>query len=133
MQYSQGQIEQLLRQVGFPESAIPTMVKIAQLESTNDTQAFNPDSTTKDLSYGLFQINMFGNMGPERRKWFGLKSNEELYDPQKNADAAFKLWNSRERSKGKGQGFTHWSAYNNQLNVRTKFRVDVKARRFKLS
>lgn len=124
MAYTQEQIAQYLRNAGFPEEAIPTMLRIAQLESTNDPNAFNPDSTTKDLSYGLFQINMFGKMGPERRKWFGIKSNEELYDPQKNADAAYKLWSSRERSKGKGQGFTHWSTYNNQLagnpNLRTQ-------------
>ena len=124
MAYTQEQIAQYLRNAGFPESAIPTMLRIAQLESNNNPNAFNPDESTGDLSYGLFQINMLGKMGPERRKWFGIKSNEELYDPQKNADAAFKLWNSRERSKGKGQGFTHWSAYNNQLagnpNLRTQ-------------
>jgi hypothetical protein len=124
MAYTQEQIAQYLRNAGFPESAIPTMLRIAQLESTNDPNAFNPDSTTKDLSYGLFQINMFGKMGPERRKWFGIKSNEELYDPQKNANAAYKLWNSREKSKGAGQGYTHWSTYNNQLagnpNLRTQ-------------
>jgi hypothetical protein len=124
MAYTQEQIAQYLRNAGFPESAIPTMLRIAQLESSNDPNAFNPDESTGDLSYGLFQINMLGKMGPERRKWFGIKSNEELYDPQKNADAAFKLWNSRERSKGKGQGFTHWSTYNNQLagnpNLRTQ-------------
>ncbi len=123
MQYSENQIVQLLRQAGFPESAIPTMVKIAQLESNNDTNAFNPDSSTGDLSYGLFQINMLGKMGPERRKWFGIKSNEELYDPVTNAKAAYKLWSSKEK-QGKGKGFTHWSTYNEQLagnpNLRTQ-------------
>jgi hypothetical protein len=118
MQYSQGQIEQLLRQAGFPESAIPTMVKIAQLESTNNTRAFNPEG--RDLSYGLFQINMKDddprnpNMGKQRRKWFGLKSNEELYDPLTNAKAAYKLWSSKEK-QGKNEGFTHWSTYNEQI------------------
>ena len=126
MQYSQGQIEQLLRQVGFPESAIPTMVKIAQLESTNNTRAFNPEG--RDLSYGLFQINMKDDdprnpkMGEQRRKWFGLKSNEELYDPLTNAKAAYKLWSSKEK-QGKDKGFTHWSTYNEQIagnpNLRT--------------
>jgi hypothetical protein len=123
MQYSQEQIAELLRQAGFPESAIPTMIKIAQLESANNTRAYNPDSSTGDLSYGLFQINMFGKMGPERRKWFGIKSNEELYDPQKNAEAAYKLWSSKEK-QGKGKGFTHWTTYNEQLagnpNLRTQ-------------
>ena len=118
MQYSQGQIEQLLRQAGFPESAIPTMVKIAQLESTNNTRAFNGKG--RDLSYGLFQINMKDDdprnpkMGEQRRKWFGLKSNEELYDPLTNAKAAYKLWNSKEK-QGKNEGFTHWSTYNEQI------------------
>lgn len=112
MAYTREQLAELLRSVGFPESAIPTMLQIAQLESNYNPSAFNPNSKTKDLSYGLFQINMFGNMGPERRKWFGIKSNEELLDPRKNAEAAYKLWSSREKSKGKGTGFTHWSTYN---------------------
>jgi hypothetical protein len=126
MQYSESQIKELLRQAGFPESAIPTMVKIAQLESTNNTRAFNPEG--RDLSYGLFQINMKDddprnpNMGKERRKWFGLKSNEELYDPLTNAKAAYKLWSSKEK-QGKNKGFTHWSTYNEQIagnpNLRT--------------
>lgn len=124
MAYTQEQIAQYLRNAGFPENAIPTMLRIAQLESNNNPNAFNPDSSTGDLSYGLFQINMLGKMGPERRKWFGIKSNEELYDPQKNADAAYKLWSSREKSKGAGQGYTHWSTYNNKLagnpNLRTQ-------------
>jgi hypothetical protein len=115
--YTKAQITDLLRQAGFPESAIPTMVRIAQLESTNNTQAFNDNSDTGDLSYGLFQINMLGDMGPERRKWFGIKSNEELYDPLTNAKAAYKLWISKERAKGEGQGYTHWSAYNNKIAI----------------
>lgn len=115
MAYTREQLTQLLKSVGFPESAIPTMIQIAELESSYRENALNDNPKTKDLSYGLFQINMFGNMGPERRKWFGIKSNEELLDPRKNAEAAYKLWSSREKSKGKGSGFTHWSTYNNEL------------------
>lgn len=117
--YTDTQISDLLKQAGFPDSAIPTMVKIAKLESTNNTQAFNGKG--RDLSYGLFQINMFGDMGPERRKWFGLKSNEELYDPLTNAKAAYKLWNSKEKAKGEGQGYTHWAAYNNKIANNTDY------------
>jgi hypothetical protein len=126
MQYSESQIKELLRQAGFPESAIPTMVKIAQLESTNNTRAFNPEG--RDLSYGLFQINMKDddprnpNMGKERRKWFGLKSNEELYDPLTNAKAAYKLWSSKEK-QGKNKGFTHWSTYNEQIAGNPNLRI----------
>lgn len=114
-QYTAEQIAELLRQAGFPESAIPTMVRIAQLESSNNSDAINDNSSTGDLSYGLFQINMLGKMGPERRKWFGIKSNEELLDPATNAEAAYKLWSSKEKSKGKNQGFTHWTTYNKQI------------------
>lgn len=113
--YTEEQITSLLRQAGFPESAIPTMVRIAQLESNNDSNAFNDNPNTGDLSYGLFQINMLGKMGPERRKWFGIKSNEELLDPLTNAKAAYKLWSSKEKSKGENQGFTHWTTYNKQI------------------
>ena len=76
MAYSREQLTQLLRSVGFPESAIPTMIQIAELESSYREDALNNNPKTKDLSYGLFQINMFVNMGPERRKLFGIKSNE---------------------------------------------------------
>ena len=113
--YTEEQIANLLRQAGFPESAIPTMVRIAELESSNDSESFNDNPSTGDLSYGLFQINMLGKMGPERRKWFGIKSNDELYDPLTNAKAAYKLWSSKEKSKGENQGFTHWTTYNKQI------------------
>jgi len=114
-QYTAEQIANLLREAGFPESAIPTMVRIAQLESSNNSDSVNDNPATGDLSYGLFQINMLGKMGPERRKWFGIKSNEELLDPVTNAKAAYKLWSSKEKSKGEGQGFTHWTTYNKQI------------------
>lgn len=41
-----------------------------------------------DLSYGLFQINMLGKMGPARRGYFKISKNEELYDPETNVRAA---------------------------------------------
>ncbi len=42
MAYTQEQIAQYLRNAGFPESAIPTMLRIAQLASNNNANAFNP-------------------------------------------------------------------------------------------
>lgn len=56
---------------------------------------------TGDQSYGLFQINMLGNLGPSRRKQYGLSSNDDLYDPLTNAKVAFRL------SKG-GTDFGAW-------------------------
>lgn len=100
------QVATLLRQAGFPEEVVPTMVAIAHGESRLNPKAFNPDVSTGDQSYGLFQINMLGDMGPARRKQFGIASNEELYDPVKNVQAAKAIYDS--------QGLKAWGAYNNR-------------------
>ena len=46
---------------------------------------------------------MIGDMGPERRKLFGIKSNEELLNPITNAKAAYKIYEL--------QGYGAWSVY----------------------
>lgn len=65
------------------ERSLATAIAIAFLESDFETGAKADDSD--DLSYGLWQINMKGSMGPERRAKFGLPNNEALYDPATNA------------------------------------------------
>lgn len=96
-------VAELLKQVGFPASAIPTMVAIAKAESGLDPNAYNGNAKTGDKSYGLFQINMLNKLGPARRKSMGLTSNEQLYDPETNARAALQLYNQ--------SGFRPWSTY----------------------
>lgn len=56
-------------------------------ESGGDATAHNTNAATGDDSYGYWQINMLGAMGPERRKQFGISNNNELFDPQTNARA----------------------------------------------
>ncbi len=92
-----------LRKAGFSEEMIPTMVGIAGAESGFDPKAHNPNAGTGDNSYGLFQINMLGGMGPERREMFGIGDNTELFDPYKNAQAAKKIYDL--------QGLGAWSVY----------------------
>lgn len=70
-------------------------------ESGGRSQAYNPDRSTGDDSYGLFQINMLGGLGPDRRSRYGLKSNSDLYDPLTNASVAYRM------SKG-GTDFGAW-------------------------
>ena len=103
---SKKELVQLLRQAGFPEKDIPTMVGIAGGESSYNPQAYNPNANTGDKSYGLFQINMLGAMGPERRREFGLESNDQLFDPATNVRAAKKIYDT--------QGLGAWSVYNNK-------------------
>ena len=95
------QISSLLRQQGIPDAKIPTMTAIALAESGGRTEAYNPRGL--DKSYGLFQVNMHGGLGPARRKEFGLKADQELFDPQTNVRAAKGILDS--------QGLGAWSVY----------------------
>ena len=96
-------VANLLRQAGFDEATIPRMVSIANAESSLNPRAHNPNAATGDNSYGLFQINMLGGMGNERRKNLGLASNEELFDPLTNAKAAKAIYDQ--------QGLGAWSVH----------------------
>lgn len=89
---------------GFRGEALVTMVAIAGAESGFDSQAHNPNAGTGDNSYGLWQINMLGNLGPERRRQFGISSDDELFDPSVNARAAYLV-------SGGGGKFSPWSVY----------------------
>jgi len=100
---NQEQIARAAKAAGFPEDKIATMTAIAMAESSGDSGALNNNPNTGDLSYGLWQINMLGDMGPERRKLFGIKSNEELLNPITNAKAAYKIYEL--------QGYGAWSVY----------------------
>ena len=70
-------------------------------ESGGRPDAFNPNRATGDESYGLFQVNMLGDLGPARRKQFGLRSNQDLLDAATNASVAYRM------SKG-GKDFGAW-------------------------
>lgn len=96
---------------GFTGAALVTAVAVALGESGGNPNAHNGNAGTGDNSYGLWQINMLGSMGPERRARFNLKSNDELFNPSTNAKAAYALY------KGRG-GFGDWSVYNHGTYLR---------------
>jgi len=91
----------ILSGAGFQGDALRTAYAIAMRESGGRADAFNGNRGTGDQSYGLFQINMLGDMGPARRRSFGIAQNEQLLDPATNARAAFAM------SKG-GKDFGAW-------------------------
>jgi hypothetical protein len=95
---------EILKSVGFKGQALEIAYAIAMAESSGNARAHNPNSGTGDNSYGLFQINMLGGMGPERRKKYGLSSNEELFDPYVNARIAYQMSNG-------GKNWAPWSTY----------------------
>ncbi len=103
MAFSFGDLELVARQAGFSPELAPVMAAIGLAESSGNPRAHNPNASTGDNSYGLMQINMLGAMGPERRAAFGIRSNEELFDPLTNMKAAKKIFDS--------QGLGAWSVY----------------------
>jgi hypothetical protein len=117
-QLNLNEVVSLLRQVGFPEKDIPKMVAIALAENEPlDANKVRNTPKSGDLSYGIFQINMIGKLGTERRNLIGIKSNEELLDPLTNARAALVVYNNRKKRKqGTEDGLTAWSSYNPDKN-----------------
>ncbi|HEV7975481.1 transglycosylase SLT domain-containing protein [Amycolatopsis sp.] len=98
------QIAEHAYRAGFRGQGLTTAVAVALAESGGNTRAHN--ATPPDNSYGLWQINMLGGMGPERRKQYHLDSNAELFD----ADANAKVANSLSQD---GKSWTPWSTYTN--------------------
>lgn len=105
------ELKLLLQLVGFSGNELKEAWSIAMRESTGRPLAHNTNRSTGDNSYGIFQINMIGDLGPERRAKFDLKSNEDLFNPVRNAQIAFymsqggKNWSSW---KGIGQKDLEW-------------------------
>lgn len=97
---------QTLQQAGFSGDALRTAWAVMMAESGGNPRAHNPNAATGDNSYGLFQINMLGSLGPARLRQFGLSSNEELFNPMTNARVAFRM-------SGGGRDWSPWSAYKN--------------------
>ena len=95
----------MLKHVGFEGKALRTACAIAKAESNGRPFAFNGNTETGDSSYGIFQINMLGELGPKRREKFELNSNAELLNPVLNAQITLHM------TKG-GQDWSSWSSVN---------------------
>jgi len=108
-QFSDEDLAQLLYCVGFRGLDLREAWSVAKKESNGRPLAYNGNAKTGDSSYGIFQINMIGNLGPERRDKFELTYNRDLLDPVTNAEAAFYM----------SQGGDNWSSWKG-LTPRTK-------------
>lgn len=99
---TQAQIEMYARSAGLSPDRARIAGAVAMAESGGKPSAHN--ALPPDNSYGLWQINMLGSMGPERRAKLGISANEELYDPAVNARAMALI-------SGGGSNFGPWSTY----------------------
>ena len=95
------ELKELLAAVGFEGKALRTAWAIAKRESSGRPLAYNGNRNTGDSSYGIFQINMLGNLGVARKEKFDLRSNVLLFDPVINAEITYYMT----------KGGTNWSAW----------------------
>lgn len=96
-----GELKELLYLVGFRGNDLKEAWAVAKKESNGQPIRFNGDTNTGDSSYGMFQINMIGQLGPDRRDKFNLDANSDLLNPVINAQIAFHM----------SDGGKDWSAW----------------------
>ena len=94
-------LKNLLNLVGFKGQNLKEAWAIAKKESNGRPFAFNGNTETGDSSYGIFQINMLGMLGPDRREKYNLDHNADLFNPVVNAQIAYKMT----------KGGENWSAW----------------------
>lgn len=98
---SDKELVDLLSQVGFKGKSLKLAWAVVMKESRGNPTSHNDTVSTGDNSYGLFQINMIGGLGEDRRAKFRIEKNSELFDPVTNAKAAFYM-------SAKGTNFGSW-------------------------
>ena len=96
-----GELKELLYLVGFRGNNLKEAWATAKKESNGQPIRFNGNTKTGDSSYGMFQINMIGQLGPDRRDKFNLDANSDLLNPVVNAKIAFHM----------SDGGKDWSAW----------------------
>jgi len=110
------QIAQLAYNAGFRGAALNQAVAIALAESGGRTDAYNPEAAagtvTGSGSRGLWQI--YGTAHPEY-------NNSQAFDPQVNANAAFKVFMEA------GKSFRPWSTYNLGTRASVDYAASIKS------
>ena len=100
----------LLKSVGFEGNALKMAWAIARTESNGRPMAYNGNRNTGDSSYGIFQINMLGTLGTDRKEKFELRSNVLLFDPVINAEITYHMT----------KGGIDWSSWPNSISKAKK-------------
>lgn len=103
------ELKELLYLVGFRGINLVEAWAVAKKETNGQPIRLNPNAKTGDNSWGLFQINMIGMLGPDRRDKFDLVTNSDLLNPVINAQIAFHM----------SDGGKDWSAWHG-LTPKTK-------------
>jgi len=101
---SECQVATYLKNAGFPQSTIPTMVCTSKYESSFNCDAYHKN-TDGSSDYGLMQVNSYWwCSGDPASKYNGCsKTCSSMYDCQTNANCAYTIW--------KQQGYNAWYGY----------------------
>ena len=116
---SDKELKQLLTAIGFKGNALRKAWAIAKRESQGRPMAYNGNRKTGDSSYGLFQINMLGQLGIDRKEKFNLKSNVLLFDPVINAEITYYMTDG-------GTNWSSWKGINQPAQVYYQAYLKVK-------
>ena len=101
--FTYARLRALWIQAGGNPDLASTMAAVALAESNGDPTAHNQNAKTKDDSYGLWQINYYGNLKQDRTQAFGPA--DKMSDPLTNAKAAVAL-------AGDGSGIApNWTTF----------------------
>jgi hypothetical protein len=103
--YNARQLYQVAVGQGLSQQRAIIAVAVALAESGGQSVR-NYDPSTGDDSYGPWQINMLGRLGPERRRQLDLSSDAELLDVKTNARAMAMI-------SSRGLNFMPWTTYRN--------------------
>ena len=104
------QLKQLLSAVGFKGKYLVQAWAVAKKETNGRPLAFNGNAKTGDSSFGLFQINMLRDLGPDRRTKFGLNYNADLLNPVLNAQVAYYMSNG-------GKNWSSWHGITEKTKI----------------
>lgn len=124
---SNSALRDVLSAAGFKGQALETAMAVARAESGGIPGRHSDPSLLKDDSYGLFQINMLGQMGVRRNAnylkqygQYGYTGPESLYNPEINARIAYDIskggsnwsdaWVNTSKKLGIGGGSTGYGA-----------------------
>lgn len=119
----------LLKAVGFKGDHLKEAWAISMKESHGNALDFNGNIHTGDTSYGLFQINMLGSMGADRRAYYGLAYNAQLLNPVTNAQIAYQMSNA-------GRNWSAWKGTRQKVVqdwlVRYPYKAHTQAKKAKV-
>lgn len=105
------QIAYAAYKAGMVGSDVTVAVAVALGESDGDASGFYHNLRTDDKSYGLWQINMLGDLHDERLRQFNITNSDQLFDVETNAKAMRYVF--QESVSWGYSGWRPWGAYTN--------------------